>query len=255
MFTFMVSNYMLNIPLQKNIKSRRLKKSLLPYFVDTIDYIVIDIDHIPSASTQAMCINVFKKLDYTCILARSRSEHNLKGLLAVSPMKPFEGKALLKSLEGLLPEEVTLDTSATNFAGYQAPITRHDILYQGGSIIPGPVKAKKHQVIKQLKTINTLEQLCINELNKKGFRFVEKIENGYRCSHYSEVKSPNGFTWNVNFPFIVNHWNPARKMSVWEEVVQTPEYKQLQLCESEEKIIEILPATRRNSKHKISAAI
>ena len=75
MFSVMAKNFILNLPLTENVRSKRRKTDLLRYYPSKYEYIVLDIDHINSKTDQLEILKYFK--DYKCILGESRSTNNI----------------------------------------------------------------------------------------------------------------------------------------------------------------------------------
>jgi len=235
-FDAMVGSFVLDIPLTKNIKTLR-RKNNLP-FVEKINYIIIDIDDINTRSDRELAIGWFKDSGYRVILGESRTDYRLKGVLRCEPMTPKEAKLVLKEIQKHIPGNV--DIGSVGYANYQAPILKHKVLYNGGTKIypkPANVEIPKNKI----SVPDSIQQLCINAFMEKGYNFIKKTSTGYICTHPSEVKSPGGFSWCEEFPFNMTHWNPARKDTVWNEVIKTPEYKKYQKERAEKFITELVP--------------
>jgi len=75
----------------------------------------------------------------------------------------------------------------------------------------------------------------------KGFSFHEKVDNFIKVSHVSEKKSPKGFRWYPENPFLIHHWNVTRNVNIWEEVVNTKEYKEFDTRMKLKEIDQIIP--------------
>jgi hypothetical protein len=233
-FFYLSRNFFLNIPLTKNVKAYKRKETLQELFVKKLDYVVVDFDGITKISDRNICVNFLK--DYKCILAESRNPLNIKGILEVDNLTPKETKIALKETFGHLP--CVVDTSVCHYASYQAPILKENILFQGGEFKLKKVKTKPKNVSAVIIPSN-IQDICKNMFMQKGFVFYEN--NGtYKCSHYSEKKSPRGFSWNPAFPFRMSHWNQDRAVDIWNEVIKTPEYKDFQKEESKRKIKDLL---------------
>ena len=253
-FTYLQSNFILNIPLTRNIKESRLKSSLQKYFQPKLDYLLIDVDHIETISDRNLVINRFKELDYKIILGASRSDYNLKGVMKISKQTIKEAKALLYSMaddfkERGLPQ---LDKGSISQAGFQAPVMKYQILYDGGTMV-APVGKPPVQKIQTIVEDKTVQSLCMHSFAQKGYTFTPS-DNGFRCKHISEKKTPNGFSWNPEYPFHMGHWNPARNDSVWEEVIKMPQYKAIQNLESKERVQSLFqdskyPAINKNKRY------
>jgi hypothetical protein len=239
-FSFMAHNFVLNIPLTKNTRSKRRKSDLSNHFVKKLYYIILDIDKLTTLSDMELTIKYFRDMDWECVLGESRSDYNLKGALRVDGITQVQAKSILKEINSFIPG--VIDATAVNYASYQAPIGKHRVLYNGGKkIYPTPQAVSI--AVQSVKVPNNIEQLCVDAFSRKGFSFVTPTNDGYQCSHPSEKKSVKGFTWNRDHPFTMSHWNRDRNVSVWEEVVSTKEYKTYQKELSIEQIKGVIPSS------------
>lgn len=234
-FDYMVGNFVLDIPLQKSFKAPRQKDSLP--FVERINYIIIDIDDINKRSDRELAIEWFKTSGYRVVLGESRTDFRLKGVLRCEGMTPKEARLVLIQLQQHLPGVV--DRGSVGLGNYQAPILKHRVLYDGGHKIYPKVKIQNTAV--GVRVPDLIQQLCIDAFVQKGYTFFERTDNGYRCKHPSEIKTPGGFSWNKDYPFTMSHWNSSRNDSVWHEIIKTPEYKKYQKQKSLDKIKAIAP--------------
>ena len=238
-FTAVTSNFTLNFPLKKNMKTLRRKAQLLEHFVPKLEYIIVDIDDIDTKSDRALAIKYFQDQEYECILGESRTDYRIKGVLRVQPMTPKEGKEVLREIQEHVPGVV--DISSLNYASYQAPTLKHKILYQGGHK-KFPVPSIVEIIPQQVQVPGNIEQMCINAFNAQGFSFDQVVDGGYRCSHPSEIKSKGGFTWSRSHPFSMGHWNQSRNVSVWLDIIKTKEYKLFQNKQSADEVKSVMPA-------------
>ncbi len=242
-FDKIASRFVLNIPLQKNIKAQRtiaaLEKTILP----KIDYLILDIDKVKSQSDRELVLDFFRKSPWEVILGASRSPFNLKGVIKLERMPYQQGKEVLREIQEKIEKVVPckIDLAGANRVYYQAPINQHQVLlHKQGTQYPRP--SKKEIVIPKKTTVtDEIEQLCIDAFRNKGFSFNKILAEGYQCSHPSEKKSPNGFTWSRRFPYDITHWNPDRKVSVWDEIRVTPMHRNHQKKESKNLVKSIIP--------------
>lgn len=236
-FDFMSGNFMLSMPLNKNIQAQRRAVALKEH-LSKLNYIVIDIDKVASYSDREMCIKFFRDRNYEIILGESRNPLNIKGVMKCEPMSIKEAKQVLIEIQEHIPGE--LDKSVISRAGFQAPILKHKIdLQKRGESYPKPTVIE--EIPNNVKVADEIAQICIDKFNEKGFSFNTITQTGYTCSHPSEVKSKNGFTWSRDHPFWITHWNPNRNVSVWDEVIKTPEYKFFQKQKSKQQVLDIIP--------------
>jgi hypothetical protein len=208
-----------------------------------IDYLILDIDKLNSQSDRELALEFFRNSPWEVILGESRSPFNLKGVLRVERMPWRQGKEVLKEIQIKINKMVTckVDLSASSRATYQAPINTHNVLlHKSGIKYPIPSKVD-NPIPRTTKVPDKIQQMCIDALVAKGFSFNKPTKDGYQCSHFSEIKTPNGFSWIRTRPYDIIHWNPDRSVSVWDEIRITPEYKAHQKKQSEKLVNEIMP--------------
>lgn len=234
-------NFTLNIPLNKsNIIEFRRSDVLKEYFIQKLEYIIIDIDKVKTSSDRELILKWFRESGYEVILGESRSLYNLKGILKILPMSQKQGKSVLKEIQNKIIDLGKIDYSSLNYASYQAPILKNNVLlYQSGNMYPIPdIKIEVPIVV---NVPDNIEQLCINTFVTKGFSFDKLTSVGYNCSHPSEIKSKGGFSWNREHPFNMSHWNKDRNITIWDEVVKTEIYKEYQKKLSKQEVKDIMP--------------
>ncbi|MCD6435196.1 MAG: hypothetical protein J7L15_02225, partial [Clostridiales bacterium] len=237
---YLSSNFFLNIPLVKSTKHPhyRRRENLESYFVPTLEWVTIDLDEIQKMSDREICINWFREQKFEVILAESRNPLNIKGIIKVDNLTPKEAKLSLKEMQEFLPAKV--DLSVCHYASYQAPILKNKILYTGSG---KPLKAPKAHVpinptnIIPIKIPTNIQDICRENFESKGFIFYP---DG-KCSHFTEKKTPKGFSWNNANPFKMMHWNPDRVVDIWAEVVKTKEYKEFNKDKAKNDILELMP--------------
>jgi len=221
----------------------RRKESLENLFVKKLKYVIVDLDGITKMSDRAICINWFKEQDYSCILGESRNPLNIKGVLEVDNLTPKETKLALKELKGSIPCDV--DTSVTHYASYQAPILKSVILYEGGSRKLHRAKEVVSFDLPKEQVPKNIQDICKSKFEEHGFVF-NKHDTYYVCSHYSEKKTPGGFTWNPNNPFRMNHWNQDRGVDIFMDVIKTKEYRSFQKKKAKDEIQELMSFSKTN---------
>ncbi len=237
------SNFMLNIPVTKTIKTYRRRENLNAIFVEKLDWITVDLDGITKLSDRELCINYFKKQNYGCILAESRNPLNIKGVLLVNNLTPKETKAALKNIQQFVPGVV--DLSVCHYASYQAPILKSEILYQNLDGVMLEKVQMKETVQASQELPENVQDICRDIFIQKGYQFHGN-QGTVVCSHYSEKKTPRGFTWNPGAPFWMSHWNPDRREDIWQEAVKTKEYKKFYKDLSKQEITQIMPTVKEN---------
>jgi len=249
----LTNNFVLNIPLKKGVKSRRRKKDLINDFVEVLEYIVIDIDKIKSVSDKELCIDFFRKHNYCCIIGESRNPMNLKGVLKVN-CSIKEAKEIIKDINRKINGYGDYDHNVVGLAAYQAPTLNHNILFENLSGIEYPVPEIEHDIKfhNSVPCIYPFEvsNICKKIFEAKGYRFHETREDFVVVSHPSEKKTPKGFSWSPNYPFVVKHWNKSRREDIWNEVIKTPEYKDYQKRLKIKKIDDILIKSQPNTNER-----
>ena len=255
-FYALSSNFILNIPLTRNIKTYRRKRDLKDYFVQKLEYLIIDIDHIKSVSDKELCINFFRKNNYCCIIGESRNPLNLKGVLKIN-CTIKEAKAIVKEINQKLIEyrntgkDGDFDYSVAGQGTYQAPTFKHQVLMKNLNGICYPAPEIKIQFPAQSDIIpKNIQELCKKNFQQQGFQFHERLGNFIKVSHPSEQKSPKGFRWYPENPFTVHHWNTSRNVNIWEEIIQTPEYKEFKKQEKIQDIKNILKPQKGNTTER-----
>jgi len=241
-FDKIASRFMLNIPLKKNVKAQRTIAAIGALMLPKIDYIVLDIDKLNSQSDRELALEFFRNSPWEVILGESRSPYNLKGVLRIERMPWEQGKDVLKEIQSNISKMVDckIDLSPCTKVSYQAPINAHNVLLHISGI-KYPAPSASVVIPKSTKVPDVLQQMCIDAFVDLGFSFNKVTKDGFQCSHFTEQKSPNGFSWMRSRPYDIIHWNPDRNVSVWDEIRVTPEYKAHQKAHSEELVREIIP--------------
>jgi len=246
-YNHLTSHFILNIPLTRNVKTRRRKKDLKDYFVQKLEYIIIDIDHIKSISDRELCVKFFRDNNYNCILGESRNELNLKGVLEVD-CNIKEAKAIVKEINEKINGYGDFDYAVIGQGTYQAPTLKHNIFYKNleGKKYPTPQIKNITQEHQEINIPQNIQELCTNKFKEQGFVFHEVVENFFIVSHYSEKNSPRGFRWYPDNPFMIHHWNTQRNVNIWEDIIKTKEYKDFKRKEGIQQIKGILKKVPAN---------
>jgi len=255
LYTVMVSNWILNMPLNKIetpiIKRRRIKE-LNMYYSDTINYFILDIDKVYSKEAQDKILEYFN--DVKCIIGESKSydgvlNFNMKGIVFIDNTKIEDAKNCISNLHHTLKEYCEIDEAVSRKASLNAPIGKHKILKENLNISnmkcifesksteikDGYIEVTKKNKIKiDLNNISgdTLEEYCINVFKNMGFDPIRPNENGsISFKHPSEEKSKGGYFWFETSPYTMNHPNSVRSINIFEAVKQSETGKKLMKCE------------------------
>jgi len=262
-FQYLQNNFLLNIPLNtKTLKNYKRRENLKNYFVDKLEYLFLDIDHVKSFSDRELLIKFFKDNNYKCIIGESRNPLNLKGVLKVDSINIKEAKLIVKEIDEKLQKYAfcEYDKAVYGMGTHQAPIHKNIILFENlnGDVYPTPKTSKENLNNVYQKNIFTRDNnddivlFCKNYFENKGFVFHDKIKTGntefFVVSHFTEKKSPKGFRFYPDNPFVMVHFNKSRNFNIFKEIIKTPEYKKIQNTKSKVLIQKILPKIPNNGE-------
>lgn len=243
-FRVMSNQFILNLPLEEDIRTFRRKTNLKNSYPKTFDYIVLDIDKVKNLPNKTGILNYFK--GYECILGESRSYNgidnfNLKGILRIEPTNLDNVKILLDQLHDDIAPFGDLDISVARIPSLNAPIKKYKVLLEGkGSLFkfvfrPSYKSKELNEIInnhfeipKNLKlTGNTLDQICLQVFESMGFSALKSNGNCIVFKHPSETKTPGGYFWFRDNPFTMHHYNEQKSINIFNDVSKLPEAKEL----------------------------
>jgi hypothetical protein len=249
MYSVMVSNFILNIPLEKlekPIRTFRRKDQLKNYYAETVNYIILDIDQVNNVKDMEKILDYFK--DYKTIIGASRGYNgidnfNLKGILFCEDIKINDLKIAISSIHHDLKDYCKMDESSARMASLNAPMGKNKVLLRNdkGTLY----KFKKIDAITRIEEIraeyvetpsfnkedlktDSLENLCLSAFKSMGFVSIKNNENGsISFKHPNEEKSPGGYFWFKHSPFTMHHFNSIKTINIFDTISKLPEAKEL----------------------------
>jgi hypothetical protein len=255
-YTVIVSNWILNIPLAKltgPIMSFRRKVDLDKYYKDEINYFVLDIDKVTSLEHRDFILNYFK--EHKCIIGQSKSydgisNFNMKGIMIIDTTSMHDAKACISHLNHMLKDYCDIDESVSRKVSLNAPIGKHIILLnnqdkepfkcqvqavQSTHIEDGYVEVQKKEKIKvELDDIHadTIEKYCLEVFKNMGFISIKVNDNNsISFKHPTEEKSSGGYFWFEASPYTMHHPNSVRTINIFDAVKKTDLGKELMKVE------------------------
>lgn len=253
LYRILSKEFILNISLDLNEtkRLRRRKQDLEQYYPLTTNYVIIDVDHVNSKENQLKILNYFK--NYKCILGESRScnnidNFNLKGFLFLKPIEITKLRPLLEQLHDDLMEYGDIDLSPSHKAKLNAPMNKVSILLESNmdeyefilrlknvdkksfNNLIDLTDSNDSKIIPKdidLTNIDSIDKLCLKVFESLGFEALKANGNCIIFKHDSETKSPGGFYWFKDNPYVMNHYNELRSVNLFEQIVKIPEAKEL----------------------------
>ena len=246
-------HFMLNITLDydkvQDIRTYRRKTYLSKYFSETVEYIIIDVDDVHTAYNRDMVLKFFR--NYNCIICESRSYNgidnfNLKGVLLLEPVKNETLKFVaiqldqkLKDFVGCNADECIFDLASAHNVKYNAPMQKFNILLNSDGELyrfeyDNSVKSYKRcsndfKVVtpQSYDDVKSIEDLCLKYFASLGFEAFETNETCIKFKHPSEIKTPGGYFWFRDSPYIMRHYNSIRNVNIYDTVSKMPEAREL----------------------------
>lgn len=233
-------------------------------FDETLHYIMLDIDNVHTKESMDKILNYFK--DYKVILGESYSHNGidnfrLKGVLFCEPSTHKQVQNSLETISNDLRAFCNIDTSRGFIPSFNAPSHKNKPILNnelGKLWVPGEklslrevpkielnklneLKLNDKKEVKPIQDkvwmpkdfdeVNTVPELCVMYFENLGFVAMEPIvhdgEEFVRFRHDTEVKTPGGFFWNKDNPYIMNHWNANRTIDAFLEISKIPRVKEL----------------------------
>ena len=255
LYTVLVSNWCLNIPLGKltePIRAFRRKNTLEHYYEESINYFILDLDEVPTQLAQDALLEYFN--DFKCIIGESKSHNgidnfNLKGLVFIDSTTIDHAKSCISNLHFELQQYCKVDEAVSRRATYNAPIGKHKVLLNNPDkpIIQCKTQSKQTQIkdgyVEVTKTDrvkldlvsvtgDTLEEYCVNIFKNMGFEPMLSNDNGsISFKHPSEEKSKGGYFWFEASPYTMHHPNSVRSINIFDAVKKTEIGKELMKVE------------------------
>ena len=236
MYQLMVSNFILNIPLNltKPIKSRRRIQSLKEYMTEEINYIILDIDDVVSVEAMNKILEYFR--NYKCILGESKSHNSidnfrLKGILFIEPLSINNAKVLISQIHHELKDYCCIDEAVTRRVSLNAPINKMKILLD--SYNDSDTKLYEFNISNAKKIIDShkesyketykiipenISSLCLSIFDSMGFQELSREDGVIKFSHSNEIKTPGGYFWFWSSPYTMHHFNSTKSINIFESV-------------------------------------
>lgn len=248
LFRVLVNEFVLNITLdlKESVRTYRRKANLNQYYPKTVNYLIIDADHVKSKQDQLEILKYFK--NYNCILGESRScnnidNFNLKGFLFIEPLEIKYLKSLITVLQDDLSNYCDLDPATSRKVMLNAPINKYKILLNSDEenyrfefnpaekrFNANDFKAfNKVEISKDLdvSNVDTIQKLCLKVFENLGFEAIKAADNCLTFKHPTEIKSPGGFFWFYDNPYIMHHYNSTRDINLFDQISKLPKAKEL----------------------------
>ena len=244
LFRILSKEFILNISLdlKEPTRLRRRKQDLEKYYPETTNCVIIDVDHIASKANQLEILKYFKK--YKCILGESRScnnidNFNLKGFLFIKPIELFKLKPLLEQLHDDLAKYGDIDMAPSHKAKLNAPMNKVVILLESNepeyefTLRLKNVSKKSFECMTDipkdldLSEVDSIDKLCLKVFESLGFEALKANNECIIFKHISELKSPGGFYWFKDNPYVMHHYNELRTVNLFDKISKLPEAKEL----------------------------
>lgn len=248
---FFVLNISLDGKKVQSVRSVRRKTELKQYFSETAEYIIIDVDDVHTLEMRNKILNYFKQFD--CMICESRSYNgidnfNLKGILILEPVKNETLKFVAAQIKQRLKtfcncnsdNECNFDLASSHNVKYNAPIQKFNVLLENSGV---PYKFVYDNSIKSYKKSNKsnfeviskqdysdikcIEDLCLKYFQSIGFEAFETSEDCIKFKHPSEQKTPGGYFWFRDSPYIMHHYNEVKNINIFDIISKMPESKEL----------------------------
>lgn len=242
-------NFILNIPLNiEKIHTYRRVEHLKKYFVDKVQYLILDLDKIKNLDDQNKILHYFK--NYKCLIAESRSNNgvdnfNLKGFLFCD-LSILHLKYAIQQLHYDLIDLCDVDEASGRRACLNAPILKYKIVFDNLqcdkiltfddiSVLPKQNKIINNidfnlNDIKNIKydSYTSIDDLCLQTFQYMGFEAVSINEDkSISFKHPKEKKTPGGYFWYRDSPYVMHHFNKSKSINIFEYIKTNSLYKEL----------------------------
>lgn len=233
-------HFILNQPFKEigTVRSYRRISSLKDYYVSELDYIIIDVDDVHTKADMDCVVDYFKK--YKVILGESfsyngKDNFRLKGVLFCETGSFKDIQHSLHKIAIDLKDYCKIDESRAFIPSFNAPSDKVKVVLNNDN---GILFQHKH-IIKHEKTKNiqinevdyskaeSIKDVCLLYFESLGFECVKNENGKLKFKHYSEVKTPCGYSWSEDNPYHMRHWNNTKMINAFSEVIKIPEAKRL----------------------------
>lgn len=192
--------------------------------------------------------------DYKVILGESYSHNGidnfrLKGVLFCEPGTIQEIQSSLNKISEELKPYCNIDTSRGFIPSFNAPGRKNKPILNNEegklwehnhklSIVKlessakvknaeAKVRVKAKHPPKKFQSAESIDEICLMYFENLGFEAMEPSGDYITFKHYSEVKSPGGFSWSKNNPYVMRHWNQERTIDAFTEIQKIPRVSEL----------------------------
>lgn len=244
-FRIMSNSFILNLPINTNIRTFRRKTALKKYYPEKFDYLIIDIDEVKSDKDKSKILTYFKK--YKCIIGESRSydgvsNFNLKGILQIEPLSINELKLAVQQINEDLQQYGKFDIAVARQPSLNAPINKYSVFIDNPKGVPYKFVYRPSYTSKSLNSIlnndfeiptnlsiedaKSIEELCLKVFMQMGFETFKTNGDCIMFKHPSEKKTPGGYFWFKDSPFIMHHFSANKSINIFAKIKDLPEAKQ-----------------------------
>lgn len=246
MFNVLVKYFILNLPinLKEPTRTFRRKANLDPYYNNTFDYFILDIDDVKTLEDRNKILEYFKK--YKVILGASKSYNdlnnfNMKGILFCEPIEYDYLKQAISVISHDLIEYCKIDEAVIRKATLNAPLNKHNVFINNESNYElykfEKVEASVHineikneyygnsisininEINKLCSEETSIDKICLNVFKNMGFEAIKNNDNdSITFKHPSEKKSVGGYFWFSTSPYTMHHANSTKTINIFDTV-------------------------------------
>lgn len=233
-------HFILNQPFKEigSIRDFRRISSLKEHYSTELEYIIIDVDDVHTRHNMNKVVEYFK--DYKVILGESfsfngKDNFRLKGVLFCEPGSFKDIQRTLHKIASDLKEYCVIDESRAFMPSFNAPSSKVKVILNNDSgilfqhsIVVRQEKTKQIQINTADYTNSTsIKDICLCYFESIGFEAVKRDNDRFIFKHYSEVKTPCGYSWSEDNPYTMHHWNKTKTINAFYEIIKIPEAKKL----------------------------
>lgn len=254
-FRILSNNFTLNITLDLHepLRLRRRVQDLQNYYPKTVDWVLIDVDHVDSKYNQTKILQYFK--NYKCIIGESRScndvdNFNLKGFLFIQPIEVQKLRPLIEQIHDDLEKYGDIDLHVSQRSALNAPMNKYKILLESdGPEYVFTLRARtqhEQSTFENLtdvtntnitdisdisnidfNNVNSISDLCLKVFESLGFTALKANSNCVVFKHFLELKTIGGYFWFKDSPYIMHHYNETKSVNIYNDVIKLPKAKEL----------------------------